>query len=752
LKRVGYMNKIYIILLAFIAVLSLSACGKNDKQDPIVRENIWNINDEFSINQYVGEPLLDLSLVHVEDFDGNDITSYIEIEGDYDLNTVGNYDITLSVFDDIGTFSSININLNVLERTCEMDNTQDKCFINVESISFTSDSLGLDTVYIDDFINLNWEILPLNAGNTETINTSSNELVATVSASGFVFGISEGTVEITIKTVDGNYILTKTITVLEKDCIQDPTQEKCVAEYLTNDSRVITLPNENMSGTQYKEVYVNNDIYYQIYVRTYADSNDNNIGDIQGIIDNLPYLASLGIGGIWLMPIMESRSTHGYEVDDYYSVDSEYGTLQDFKNLVAAAKLLDIDIIIDLVVNHIGASSDIFQDVLRNGVYSDYYDWFTWIDSSDPRYGTTGSWGQNIWYTPFGRPWLNDNNFSYHASLNGMYYAAYFSDWMPDLNFQKQDVIDYIYDVGTWWLEETGLAGYRMDAIAHIFGENEYLGVTNNTQANIDFLTGFKNHLSITDPNVYIVGEAWTGYGEYAKYYEAGISTFNFEASYRIIDAINGTLGYSYSESLQQIYSEIETYNPDFLDAPFLRNHDQPRISTVFSDDPRELRMAAEAVLFLPGNPYIYYGDEVGMLGERTYMIWGDYYNNIFTNFEDASLDTVSEQLINQDSLLNSYLDILEARNNSLALMYGDFTPFTSTGLDGYYRTFENGDDKELVIVIHNFSSVTYRQIPSEFTSYEILYSSYDNNLGGISPKGTIVLKLPWDLFNTLIN
>ena len=203
-------------------------------------------------------------------------------------------------------------------------------------------------------------------------------------------------------------------------------------------------------------------------------------------------------------------------------------------------------------------------------------------------------------------------------------------------------------------------------------------------------------------------------------------------------------------EIIDQIYSEIEKYNPDFIDAPFLRNHDQPRISTVFNDDPRELRMAAEAVLYLPGNPYIYYGDEVGILGTRTYMIWGDYYNTIYTNFEDVGLDTVSEQLDNPNSLLNSYLDILETRTNSLALMYGDFIPYSSTGLDGYYRVFENGEDKELVIVIHNFSSVTYRQIPSEFTSYEILYNSYDNNLGGISPKGTIVLKLPWELLDTL--
>ena len=741
------MKKIYLILLALTLVITLSACDNTDS-----RENTWNINDGYSIDQYIGDTLIDLSYVIALDNDSNDITSFIEIEGSYNLNTIGVYNLTLFVYDDVGTYSSVDIILNILELTCEMDDTQDKCLINVESISFTSTSLLLDSVYVGDFINLDWSILPVDAGNKETTITSSNEAVATVTNSGFVFGISEGTTIITITTLDGDFEIVKTITVTEKTCEQDPLQEKCIATYLSDQSRIVSLPDENVSGTDYTEVYMNNKIYYQIYVRTYADSDENNVGDIQGIIDNLDYIKSLGVGGIWLMPIMESRSSHGYEIDDYYEIDSQYGTMQDFKDLVIAAELIGIDIIIDLVVNHMGAHNDIFQDVLRNGVNSDYYDWFTWIDSSDSRYGTKGSWGQTIWYTPSGRSWLQKTPLTVHSSLDGMYYAAYFSDYMPDLNFQNQEVIDYIYDVGTWWIEETGVAGFRMDAIMHIFGENEYLGVADNTQANIDFLTGFNTNCEISDPNVYIVGEAWSWYGEYAKYYESGITAFNFDASYRIVDAINGTLGWSYSASLQEIYTEIEKYTSDYIDAPFLRNHDQDRISIVFNDDARELRMAAEAVLFLPGNPYIYYGDEVGMLGTRTYMIWGDYYDIITTNVEDYGVDTVSEQLADPNSLLNSYIDIGDARTNSLALMYGDFIPYTSTGLDGYYRVFENGVDKELVVVIHNFSSVTYREIPSEFTSYEILYSSYENNYGGISPKGTIVLKLPFNLLDDLTN
>jgi len=134
-------------------------------------------------------------------------------------------------------------------------------------------------------------------------------------------------------------------------------------------------------------------------------------------------------------------------------------------------------------------------------------------------------------------------------------------------------------------------------------------------------------------------------------------------------------------------------------------------------------------------------------------MLWGEYYDDrISASFEDLSIDTVSEQLANQNSLLNSYIRLATARNNSLALSYGSFVPYYTDGLDGFYRVFDNGSDKELVIVLFNNSSVSIQAIPSEFTSYEILYSSYDYNIGGLSPRSLIVLKLPYELRDTLIN
>lgn len=740
------MKKLITGFLLLLLLFTLTSCNKTN------RVITFNYPDDTIFDVKIGTDSFDFSVISAFDEDGNDLSQLIEIDGTYDLNTVGTYPVVLFVFDDQQTKGELNIIINVVELSCEEDNTQDKCSTLVSSISFAEESNSLTEVFIDEFIKLKWEILPTDATNQDITITSSDESIATVSSYGYVFGISEGTVTITISTVDGNFTISKVISVLAKSCIEDPFQTKCVDEYLGDTSRIITLPDENVSGTNYQLVYKNNKIYYEIYVRTFADSNNNNIGDFQGIIDNLPYLKSLGVGGIWLMPIMQSRSDHGYETDDYYEVDNEYGTMLDFKELVSTAKAMGIDVIIDLVVNHMGAYNSIFQDVLKNGVTSNYYDWFTWIDSNDPRFNLKGSWGQTIWYNPFANPHLKKTSFTVHSSLSGKYYAAYFSDWMPDLNYLNQEVIDYIYDVGTWWIEETGVTGYRMDAIAHIFGVNEYLDIPNNTEANIEFLTGFKNHCSLSNPDVYIVGEAWDSYTTYAKYYRSGISAFNFEVSDRIIASINGYLGTSLSSSIQQIYSEISKYSSNYIDAPFLRNHDQERIASIFEDNIQEARLAAEVVLFLPGNPYIYFGDEIGIMGQRTSMVWGDYYDTMPINYADSNVDPVSVQLLDNQSILQSYIDIGYARNHSLALSYGDFIPYSSTGLEGYYRVFDNGEDSELVIVLFNFSSRNHVPIPNEFSSYEILYSTFDTDLGGISPNGSIVLKLPFELLDTLVN
>ena len=503
-----------LLVLLFVLLLTLTACTKPTIESTI----IFSIENNHEIDMYQFEDEIDLSGITAFSDDGMNYTPFIEVTGTYDLDVIGNYNLVLEVTENNGAFASISVVLNIIDKSCEIDPLQDKCIKHVTEISFDSSSVLITRIYIDDFAKLTWEISPSDADNTNVTLSSSDDSIATINEYGYIFGHKEGSVTFTITTQDGNFSIQKVVSVLEKNCTVDPTQDKCADAMLLDYSRVVSLPDENVSGTDYNLIYVNNKIYYEIFVRKFADGDDDYIGDFQGIIDNLAYLKQLGVGGIWLMPIMDSRSDHGYETDNYYDVNSDYGTMADFKEMVAAAHGMGIDVIIDLVVNHMGARNAIFQDVLINGVNSDYYDWFTWIDSSDPRFGTLGQWGQQIWYNPSNRDWLTDYKYDVHSSLNNLYFCAYFSDWMPDLNVQNPEVVDYINNVGKWWITETGIDGYRMDATSHIYGHNEFLGITDRDEANKNFLTQFHDALETVDSDVFVVVEAWESYQTYAKY------------------------------------------------------------------------------------------------------------------------------------------------------------------------------------------------------------------------------------------
>lgn len=730
--------KKYFILLSLILVFILSGCQE------IERPVSFSVESGYRITQYEGQSLVNLGVIKAYDFDNVDITTFIYITGNYDLNIPGEYTLNLSVTDAVGTIGNIEVTLVIFEITCAIDNTQEKCIVHVESLQFNKNTNNITTVFIDDFVKLNYNILPLNAKNQEVLISSSNNLIATVNEYGYVFAKGIGEVTITFTATDGGISISKVINIIEKTCDDDPLQDKCAIDILGDNGRVTTLNDSNLSGLDYTTIYRNNKIYYQIYVRTFADSDGNYKGDFRGILNNLQYLKELGIGGIWLMPINESRSDHGYEVDDYYDVDSEYGTMIDFEELLSASDLIGIDIIIDLVINHMGARNDIFQDVLKNGISSQYYDWFNWLDTSNPRSEYKGSWGQTIWYNPTNRDWLKGSTFTIHSSLSNKVYCAYFSDWMPDLNLENPEVRQYLKDVGKFWLDK-GVDGFRMDATSHFYGLNEHFGLDNN-QENINFLTDYNAYLLTVDPDVYVVVEAWEGYQTYAQYYSAGVSAFNFQANYDIKSAVSNYLAEDIGNALNRVYNYIKNYDVDFIDAVFLSNHDAIGRIAGQTGSFVETRQAAEILLTLPGNPFIYYGDEVGILGGRTNMIWGDYYEGLTIKSPDLGIDTVSTQLGDQDSLLNRYIDLGTVRNTSLALSYGSFIPYSSSDLEGYYRIFENGNDKEIVVVLFNFTNSYYIPIPEQFTSYEILYNTYDSNLGGISPNSTVILRLPWDL------
>jgi glycosidase len=734
------MKKVSGILLSFLFVILLASC-KDLKAQPTLEVNIDN---GYTITQYVGDETIDLSGIQFTDTLGQNYNDQIQINGFYDLSSIGFYDVTLTVSIDDDSISR-DVYLKVVEKTCDDFPNLPQCPVLIDDFYLTDDTQQIDTIFVGDFIKVHWTIVPDNADNKVVHLTSSNPQIATVSDYGYVFGQSEGTVTITFTTEDGNHTITKDYIIRYPNCEEDPLQDQCVYLFLTDDSRLVSLDNPNISQTDYSSLHPNNRNYYEIFVRKFADSDHNYIGDFNGIADNLAYLKSLGIGGLWLMPIFESSSDHGYDTNDYFSVNPDYGSEADFEQLLSKASEQDIDIILDLVINHMGAHNEIFQDVLKNGTSSPYYNWFTWIESDDPRINDKGSWGQTIWYNPTNRYWLKSSTYTINPSLANKYYFGYFSDWMPDLNLENPDVIQYIYSIADYWLSK-GVHGFRMDATSHLYALGEYPDVINRNQANIDFLSAFNNHVKTLNPNAYIVVEAWEPADVYIPYFQAGVSPFDFQGSYNIKDAANDRLGSDIGDSLNALYQEMNDYNPNFIDSIFLSNHDMNRVA-MDVENKEELRQAAEILFTTKSNPFIYYGDEIGMLGTRTNMVFGNYYPGLNVEYEDREIQSVTEQLNDESSLLNTYKKLATLRNNSLALSYGDFIPYSNDSLQGYFRVFENGIDKELILVLFNFSDTSTFPIPTEIGSYEILYSSFSNNIGGLSPNSTLILRLPYDEF-----
>jgi glycosidase len=224
----------------------------------------------------------------------------------------------------------------------------------------------------------------------------------------------------------------------------------------------------------------NQSVFYEIFVRSFRDSNGDGIGDFNGITEKLDYLQELGIKGLWLMPIHPSPSYHGYDVTDYYAVNPQYGTMDDFKRLLDEADKRDIKIIIDLVLNHTSARHPWFESALTPG--SEFHDWYKWSET-DP--GTLGPWNAQAWY----------------RASNGLYYYAIFWDQMPDLNYDNPAVQEEAKKITAFWLDEVGVDGFRLDAVRYL-AEDQALA---DSDANHAFLEEWREYYRSIDPEAFTV-------------------------------------------------------------------------------------------------------------------------------------------------------------------------------------------------------------------------------------------------------
>ena len=381
--------------------------------------------------------------------------------------------------------------------------------------------------------------------------------------------------------------------------------------------------------------------YYEIFVYSYADSDGDGIGDFRGLEEKLPYIRDMGFNGIWLMPIMPSPSYHKYDVTDYYAVDPQYGTMEDFRSMLEKAHELGIRIIIDLVVNHSSSEHPWFRDAATgpDAAFRDYYVW-----SEEPQDG----------YSPAG----------------GYYYESRFVDSMPDLNLDNPQLRQELEKIMSFWLLDVGVDGFRLDAVTSFY--------TANVDKNTEFLDWLGKTAHGIQPDCYLVGEAWTDFLEIGKYSTSDVdSFFMFPASQssgylnKILLSGASTPGETYGKLTAKIEEVLADHS---ITASFLGNHDTTRPANFLGrEDVEKMKMAAGILAMLPGNPFVYYGEEIGMIGtgddpnKRIGMLWTaegpETKDPPGTTESGYALPSVEEQLADENSLLHYYRDAMWLRH-----------------------------------------------------------------------------------------
>jgi glycosidase len=430
----------------------------------------------------------------------------------------------------------------------------------------------------------------------------------------------------------------------------------------------------------------NDRVFYEVFVRSFQDSDGDGIGDLVGLTQRLDYLNDgdptttddLGVTGLWLMPINDASSYHGYDATDYRTINPDYGTLADFQAFLAAAHARGIKVVMDFVMNHCSTQHPWFEAAGQN--VPEYRDWFRW-STTDP--GQTGPWGQDVWH--------------WHPS--GWYYGLFWGG-MPDLNYETPAVKAEMFDTATYWLDTVGVDGFRLDAVLYIIEEGDQL---ENTAGTLQFWQDFGAHVRSVAPDAMTVGEAWTATDVVLQYVtdERLDFCFEFDLAGTTLNAVGGTDAGWLAERSEQIY---HTY-PRLQFGTFLTNHDQDRTMNVLGHDPGKARVAAGIYLTLPGIPFVYYGEEIGMTGSgaheniRTPMQWDDGPHAGFTtgtpwhpvNGNYPSVN-VADQQADDGSLLRWYQDLIAVRNGSPALRRGDHASLTSSASPvlAFVRTYEH--------------------------------------------------------------
>lgn len=466
-------------------------------------------------------------------------------------------------------------------------------------------------------------------------------------------------------------------------------------------------------------------IGYEIFVRSFQDSDGDGIGDLRGLTRRLDYLAELGVDLLWLMPIHRGPSWHGYEISDYEAIEPDYGTSADWDALVKAVHARGMRIILDYVMNHTASTHPWFKDAASDPS-SPKRGWYVWRDR-DP--GWT-------------RPW--DGGPTWHRHGDAFYYGL-FTATMPDLNYQNPDVRRAMQDIARSWLAR-GADGFRLDAARHLietgpgpFGQSD----TPETHA---FWRELRRVVDDQKPGALLVGEVWEENAIVRPYFGTRRApelnmAFDFSAARRILSAISRADGTPAVEAIRDRLASFPSWGHA---GTFLTNHDQARIATQLAGSgPGALELAAALLLTWPGTPWLYYGEEIGLengdlsgdAGERRPMQWDTTRFAGFTTGETSWLApastkreaTVAGQAERPRSLLSLYRKLISIRRARPMLRRGGTRRIDARGTASLPLVIAREHRSEHLLLAYSFAAgpnvvtIPPDQVPSEAETFEDL-------------------------------
>ncbi|MBA4071317.1 MAG: alpha-amylase [Gemmatimonas sp.] len=467
----------------------------------------------------------------------------------------------------------------------------------------------------------------------------------------------------------------------------------------------VTAQRAMPSKTQLAAPWVPGATCYEVFVRSFRDSDGDGIGDLKGLISALDYIndgnprstRSLGARCLWLMPIMETPGYHGYDVSDYYRVARVYGTNDDFKRLVAESHRRGIKVLVDMVINHTSSEYPPFQNALRDPA-SPYRSWFRF----SPTRGPDNRWGNNNWH---------------RSPVRDEYYYGFFWQGMPDLNYEGSEALNEMKKVASFWLNEMGADGFRLDAVRYLVEDGATVDDTPGTHA---VLREYGAHVRQAKPGAFTIGEVFDSTGTLLAYYPDQLDAY---FAFEVADSLIAGVQRGDARGILAPVLRLQGAVPAERWAPFLRNHDQPRTRTEFNGDWGKARTAALLLLTLPGLPFVYYGEELGMTGPkpdeliRTPMAWSRTAPHAgFTSgtpWQPLAADSLEANVEAQDgnarSLLNLHRTLIRLRTATPALGRGALIPLTTNNPAAV--AFLRRDTTGTVLVMVNVGPATLKSV-----------------------------------------